>query len=209
MFIRHLVVSLAFSVALPTYAFAIADDFTFVITDLETDEPTRFINQKLNEKLKTHPIYEVAQATDIIVNTANEMNVDPIMLLALIENESSYNANAVGGAGEIGLMQVRPRTAKWILEKKGKVFEGREMLFKPSKNIAVGMIYLKYLHRTFKSPQATMAAFNMGPGNVKRLMRKNIIPRTYFRRVKKRYVNLRAELEMSARPQVPFVVASN
>lgn len=56
---------------------------------------------------------------------------------AVVEVESNYRRDAVGGVGEIGLMQIRPQTARWL------GFGGEdEELFNPPKNLEYGVKYL-------------------------------------------------------------------
>ncbi|MDX9730874.1 MAG: transglycosylase SLT domain-containing protein [Bdellovibrionales bacterium] len=49
-----------------------------------------------------------------ITDASVEFELDPFLLLAMIETESRYNKNAIGGHGELGLMQIKPSTARWI-----------------------------------------------------------------------------------------------
>ena len=56
---------------------------------------------------------------------------------AVVQVESAYNPYAVGGVGEVGLMQVRPETAA-MLGHRGGVTE----LFEPATNIRYGVMYL-------------------------------------------------------------------
>ncbi len=55
--------------------------------------------------------HEIAIA---IAEASYVYNVDPFLILSMIEVESRYNAAAVGLHGEKGLMQIKPSTARWI-----------------------------------------------------------------------------------------------
>ena len=56
---------------------------------------------------------------------------------AVVKVESNYHRDAVGDVGEIGLMQVRPQTARWL------GFDGPdEDLFNPRNNLEYGVKYL-------------------------------------------------------------------
>lgn len=66
----------------------------------------------------------------------NGMNYD--FIRAVIFSESSFKVNALGRAGEIGLMQLKPRTARAM------GFKGsRNQLYIPENNIKYGIMYLK------------------------------------------------------------------
>jgi soluble lytic murein transglycosylase-like protein len=67
----------------------------------------------------------------------------PISLArAVIEVESRYRPNARGAAGEVGLMQIKPATAR-LMGFRGSV----RALFDPETNIRFGMKYLGMAHR--------------------------------------------------------------
>lgn len=61
---------------------------------------------------------------------------------AVVRVESNYRANARGGAGEIGLMQIKPATAR-MLGYRGNA----SGLFNPETNVKYGMKYLAMAHR--------------------------------------------------------------
>jgi soluble lytic murein transglycosylase-like protein len=56
--------------------------------------------------------------TSMIIKESAKHDFDPVLVLAIIKTESSFNPLAIGGVGEIGLMQIRPETAEWIAKKK-------------------------------------------------------------------------------------------
>ena len=55
--------------------------------------------------------------TKKIIQLCEKNNLDPIFILAIMKTESSFNPDAIGGAGEIGLMQLMPDTAAWLAGK--------------------------------------------------------------------------------------------
>ena len=54
--------------------------------------------------------YTVADINNIAEQVGGIYGVDPKLIQAMIKNESQYNLNAIGSAGEVGLMQVKPST---------------------------------------------------------------------------------------------------
>lgn len=75
--------------------------------------------------------------TDIIARHARQHGVPEALAHAVIQVESNYRANARGRAGEIGLMQIKPATARGI------GFSGStQALYDPETNIRYGMKYL-------------------------------------------------------------------
>ena len=74
-----------------------------------------------------------------------ELNVDPLLILAVISVESRFNPLAESGMGAKGLMQIIPR---YHPDKFGPL-GGEKVAFDPQANIAVGAKILKeYIRRT-------------------------------------------------------------
>jgi hypothetical protein len=96
----------------------------------------------------------------VIYQEAKKNNIRPELVAAVVQAESRFKPTARSGAGAIGLMQLVPRTGRWM---------GARDLTNPVQNIAAGTKYLKYLHERFDGNETKMiAAYNAGEGNVKR-----------------------------------------
>ena len=112
---------------------------------------------------------------DIIAREARKQGVPLALAMAVVEVESNYRANARGAAGEIGLMQIMPRTARGI-GYKGPM----KKLYNPETNIRYGM---KYLGKAYKLGGGTACGailkYNAGHGAKKM----NPISRRYCNRV--------------------------
>jgi soluble lytic murein transglycosylase-like protein len=74
---------------------------------------------------------------DMILQEARRASLDPALVDAVMKVESDYRADAIGAAGEIGLMQLRPSTARLL----GFMGSDRE-LAEPTTNIRLGVTYL-------------------------------------------------------------------
>ena len=78
-----------------------------------------------------------------------------------MKRESAYNPKARGAAGEIGLMQIKPATARHIMG--GKVGN----LYDPRVNLTAGTKYLGQCYQMAKGDTAaTIGCYNAGPGNM-------------------------------------------
>ncbi|HYH10396.1 MAG TPA: lytic transglycosylase domain-containing protein [Thermoanaerobaculia bacterium] len=96
----------------------------------------------------------------IIYHEAKKHDVRPELVAAVVEAESRFKPTARSGAGAVGLMQLVPRTGRWM---------GARDLTNPQQNIAAGTKYLKYLSERFDGNETKIiAAYNAGEGNVKR-----------------------------------------
>jgi hypothetical protein len=125
---------------------------------------------------------------DIIHAKAQKYDVDPALLAAVVETESSFRSHARSQVGARGLMQLMPRTGRWL---------GARNLYNAEQNVDAGAKYLKYLNARFDGNLTkTIAAYNAGEGNVRRY---NGVPpfretRSYVKRVMSRYEKRKAEL---------------
>jgi soluble lytic murein transglycosylase-like protein len=75
---------------------------------------------------------------------AKEVNIDPVLLLAVISVESNFNPNTKSQAGAEGLMQVMTS----VHREKYALYGGTQQAVKPEVNIRVGAYILKYLIAT-------------------------------------------------------------
>ena len=85
--------------------------------------------------------------------------VSKSLLLAVAKQESNFDANSVSHAGAQGIMQLMPGTAKTL---------GVKNAFDPYENIMGGAKLLRDNIRSFGSVPLALAAYNAGPGAVKK-----------------------------------------
>ena len=97
---------------------------------------------------------------DIIHEKAQKYDVDPALVAAVVETESRFRTHARSQVGAQGLMQLMPRTGRWL---------GARNLYDPEQNVDAGVKYLKYLQGRFDGNlKNAIAAYNAGEGNVQR-----------------------------------------
>jgi len=94
---------------------------------------------------------------------------EPPFVLALIRQESQFNAEAVSRAGARGLMQLMPATARAVAKKAGEPYTPDRLTDDPGYNVRLGTQYLsEMLDRFGGSMVLAAAAYNGGPGRVGR-----------------------------------------
>ncbi len=94
----------------------------------------------------------------------NSNNLDPLMVISLIRQESAFNPEATSRVGAKGLMQLMPATAKRF-NKRVKV----KHLNNPEVNISIGTKYLKQLLERFDGNLIyTLASYNAGENRIDR-----------------------------------------
>jgi len=109
---------------------------------------------------------------EFVETYAERHGLDPLLVAAVIREESGFDPRARSGVGARGLMQLMPRTARWAAPKAGVMGFGVDDLEDPETNIRLGCWYLSYLSRLYEGDLAMMlAAYNGGEGNVARWRR--------------------------------------
>ena len=96
----------------------------------------------------------------LIYSEAKKNDLRPELVAAVVQAESRFKPNARSPVGAVGLMQLMPRTGRWM---------GARDLTNPTQNIQAGTKYLKYLNERFKGNETkVIAAYNAGEGNVRK-----------------------------------------
>lgn len=141
---------------------------------------------------------KIAQA---IIDESTKNEFDPVFVLSIIQSESKFNPAIVGSFGEIGLMQIKPNTAKWIAKKCDLSYKNKMSLRDPIHNIRIGTAYLAYLRDRFDMhARLYIAAYNMGQHNVDNAQERNIWPKDYPSLVMKNYVEFYETLKEKRTP---------
>ncbi|WP_445082856.1 lytic transglycosylase domain-containing protein [Chelativorans sp. YIM 93263] len=114
---------------------------------------------------------------EIISRYAKEHGVPVSLAHAIVRIESNYRKSARGRAGEVGLMQIKPRTAR------GVGFRGSaEALYDPENNIKYGMLYLAKAYQLSGGDTCgTILRYNAGHG----AKRMNSVSSAYCQKVQR------------------------
>ncbi len=136
------------------------------------------------------------QLVQLICSEGQDQGLDPQLLTALIEAESSFRNDACSRVGARGLMQLRLATAKEIARELGLSLEGTKSLHEPHLNIKMGTYYLAKMLQRFEDLELALTAYNIGPTAVRRLIVcRADIPLRYSRKVLKNYWLIRQTKE--------------
>jgi peptidoglycan lytic transglycosylase len=104
-----------------------------------------------------------------IQRKALERGIDPYLILALIRQESLFDARARSPAFALGLMQLLPSTAARVAHQIGMSAPSNEKLLDPEVNLTLGTQYLKDLLRRYSDNWfKAIAAYNAGEAAVDR-----------------------------------------
>lgn len=95
--------------------------------------------------------------------------IDRAFLFAIMRQESNFMPRAKSSAGALGLMQLMPATASFIMRDRSLRLAGRERLYDPVLNMTVAQTYLHHLfskESTGENLLKVTGAYHSGPGNV-------------------------------------------
>ena len=116
--------------------------------------------EETREAIAFYPVPIDHDLQAYIIHTCEEYHIDPSIIVAMIDRESSFRSDAIGDSGEsVGLMQVKERFHSDRMERLG-VFD----LLNPYQNVTVGIDYLAELHERYEGDiEMALMAFNAGP----------------------------------------------
>ena len=116
----------------------------------------------------------------LIERHASDAGIPVALAHAIVRVESNYNPKARGRAGEVGLMQIKPATARGM-----GYSGGAKGLYDPETNIRYGMKYLAGAHRLGGGDVCgTILRYNAGHG----ARRMNKVSAAYCAKVKRHMV---------------------
>jgi soluble lytic murein transglycosylase-like protein len=98
------------------------------------------------------PVLPESAIFQLVQQESARTGIHPAILYAQIKQESGFDPQAVGGAGEQGLMQIKPTTRPGV------------NLFDPQANVAAGADYMQEnMGRFGGDPRVALSAYNAGP----------------------------------------------
>jgi soluble lytic murein transglycosylase len=104
---------------------------------------------------------------ELIVSEAQKQGVDPLLLFALVRQESLFEPSIASTAEARGLTQIIPATGEWIAGRLGWAKWDENDLWLPYVNIQFGTWYLELQLSTFQEETIlALAAYNAGPGYI-------------------------------------------
>ncbi|MEB3337533.1 MAG: transglycosylase SLT domain-containing protein, partial [Leptolyngbyaceae bacterium] len=141
-------------------------DGLFMLSSLDqrtmTDEKAQYESLK-QQSAYWHGLYPFP-FLDPITTWSQQRQLNPLLVIALIRQESRFEPKIQSVVGATGLMQVMPDTASWIAS---QIQLKEYKLESPDDNIKLGTWYLDYTHQEYNNNSLfAVASYNAGPGNV-------------------------------------------
>ncbi len=148
---------------------------------------SRQLEARLEQRRRVWSREEFSRAVDAIGACCRLYGYRSELILGLIDVESGFKINARSHDGSVGLVQIKPSTARAVCRVRGWTVPPEGSLVDPGINITLGTTYLHYLERTLGSWRMALAGYNMGEVAARRKMEAGLAPRQcYFDEIHRR-----------------------
>ena len=140
-----------------------------MLEDRETPE-----EQTQYQALKQQPAYWQALYPfpyfKEIKTWSQKRQINPLLVAALVRQESRFEPKIRSSVGAVGLIQLIPETAKWAAEQNNLK---RYNIEEPNDNLQLGTWFLNFsLQKYNNNSLLAVASYNAGPGNVSKWLEK-------------------------------------
>ncbi len=115
-------------------------------------------------------VYPIYYEEEINI-AAEKLKLDSYLIISLIKEESHFDENVRSAVNAIGLMQLMPSTANFMISKLSQDIPVLADLENPKVNLYIGCNYLKYLKDRFNNDLFAVVAYNGGEGSVNKWLK--------------------------------------
>jgi soluble lytic murein transglycosylase len=122
---------------------------------------------------------EAWRVSEVILEESLKRNLDPMLVLAVIEVESRFKYSAISPVGARGIMQIMPATGKFLTDTLGRELGVQPVAYRPESlddpilNIRMGVYYLHDLRKQFRNLNLALIAYNAGPSELQNRLENN------------------------------------
>jgi soluble lytic murein transglycosylase-like protein len=182
-------------------------DVGLIASSSSTLELADYIRNRTIDLLPAQYRKHTVKVVKALIESGNRHHMDPLFLMAVIQQESQFNPTIIGEHGEIGLMQIKPSTVQWLLERDGLEVPSEDelkvSLMDPAVNIHYGSQYFAFLRDSFKGQhELYISAYNMGASNLRAHLKLGMVPHVYYSQVVARYSDLSLSANLQAHRNV-------
>jgi soluble lytic murein transglycosylase len=123
---------------------------------------------EVGHSAENYRLYFPVLERETLISSSRENGLDPVLVAALIRQESNFNPQATSPAGARGLMQLMPNVGKDLAVAKGIGPWDPDLLYQPATNIKLGTAHLRGLVRKYPEVVKVLAAYNAGESRVEK-----------------------------------------
>jgi hypothetical protein len=120
-------------------------------------------------------------------------NIDFTLVMAMIQQESGFQAGVISNSGDYGLMQINKVNHPYITETLGI-----NDFLEPYNNIRSGLFILRKLFEKYETPEKVLMAYNLGETGASELWEQGIFETNYSKSVLEYQQQFIQELERSS-----------
>ena len=124
--------------------------------------------EEIGHSPENYRLYFPVLERETIIASSKENHLDPVLVAALIRQESNFNPQATSPAGARGLMQLMPNVGKDLAAANGIGPWDPDLLYEPATNIKLGAAHLTGLVRKYPDVVRVLAAYNAGESRVEK-----------------------------------------
>jgi len=124
--------------------------------------------EEIGHNSENYRLYFPVLERETLISASKENGLDPVLVAALIRQESNFNPLATSPAGARGLMQLMPAVGKTLADAKGIGPWDPDLLYQPATNIKLGTAHLSGLVRKYPEVVKVLAAYNAGESRVEK-----------------------------------------
>jgi membrane-bound lytic murein transglycosylase C len=144
---------------------------------IDQDGAKKTVHSVTMDMVSNLPMKQAEKYRTLVHQFAQQYNISPSLVFAVIRTESNFNPYAVSSAPAYGLMQLVPTSGGREAYRKAKgqdVIPSRDYLFNPENNVELGTAFLNVLmfsqleavDHNVSREYCVIAAYNTGAGNV-------------------------------------------
>ena len=139
-----------------------------------TDQASRSIAlgrraiDEIGRSPENYRLYFPVLERETLISSSKENGLDPVLVAALIRQESNFNPLATSPVGARGLMQLMPDVGKAVAGTKGIGPWDPDLLYQPATNIKLGTAHLSGLAHKYPEVVKVLAAYNAGESRVEK-----------------------------------------
>jgi hypothetical protein len=144
----------------------VEEKFNNLVEDLNIDGLTKEEIKKIGDISVNTPID--IKTSVVLVKVAKKYDLNPSLILSIMELESNFDRYEVGAANDRGYMQIIPSTEKWLADEFSISYDPSK-IFEPDYNIELAGAYLSLLKNAYGNNYSRiLSEYNRGPYNLAR-----------------------------------------
>jgi exosome complex RNA-binding protein Csl4 len=145
---------------------SLEEQLNTLITDLNIDGLTKEEIKKVGDISLNTPID--IETSAVLVKVAKKYDLNPSLILSIMELESNFDRYEVGAANDRGYMQIIPSTEKWLATEFSIEYDPSK-IFEAEYNIELAGAYLSLLKNAYGNNYSRiLSEYNRGPYNLAR-----------------------------------------